>query len=104
MVAVTASKTSSRSLEVGRSWKRAHQSAAVAAGRAVSHGGAYLVRTVDLVRKDVQQHLGVGLGAQVPLVRQLALRLQGGPQLLRVRQVAIVDLRRELREPRRGRQ
>ena len=80
-----------------------HKSAAVAAERAVPDGGAYLVRTMDLVRKDVQQHLGVGLGAQVPLVRQLALRLKGGPQLLRVRQVAVVDLRRELREPPRGR-
>ena len=64
---------------------------------------ARLVRAVDLVREDVEQHLRVRVRLQVPLVRQLALRLQRRAQLLRVRQVAVVDLRRELREPPRGR-
>ena len=51
-----------------------------------------LVRAMNLVRKDVEEHLRVGLGAQVSLVRQLALLLESRPQLLRVRQVAVVDL------------
>jgi hypothetical protein len=54
-----------------------------------------LVRAVDLVRKDVQEHLGVGLSAQVSLVRQLALLLERAAQLVRVGQVAVVNLRPE---------
>ena len=55
--------------------------------------GTHLVRTMDLVGEDVQQHLRVGLCAQVSLVRQLALRLKGGAQLLCIGQVAVVNLR-----------
>ena len=54
--------------------------------------GAHFVSTMYFVCKNVEKHFGIGLGAQMPLVRQFALSLQGGPQLLRVGQVAIVDL------------
>jgi hypothetical protein len=52
----------------------------------------YLVRAMNLVRKDVEQHLSVRVCPQVPLVGQLTLALQRRPQLVSVGQIAVVNL------------
>ncbi len=59
MVAVTASKTSSCSFDVGRSCV-VHTRASALSARVQKHRSlARLVGAMDLIRKDVQQHLRV---------------------------------------------
>ena len=93
MVDVTASNTSCCSFARGCSYGQRARGHDPGRPQARSCAATHLVCPVDLVRKDVQQNLRVGVRAEVTLVRQLALALQSCAQLLRIGQVTIVNLR-----------